>query len=51
MNFIAAMLLYPDVQKKAHAEIDTVIESGRLPDFSDRPALPYVEAVMHETMR
>lgn len=51
MNFIAIMLLHPGVQKKAQAEIDTIIGSSRLPDFSDRPSLPYVECVMYETMR
>ncbi|KAJ6466205.1 cytochrome P450 [Mycena sanguinolenta] len=39
------------VQKKAQAEIDTVIGAGRLPEFEDRPSLPFVEALYREVMR
>lgn len=45
------MLLNPEVQRRAQAEIDSIVGTGRLPDFSDRPSLPYVKAVMYETMR
>ncbi len=45
------MVLYPDVQSKARREIDTVIGQGRLPDFSDRGSLPYVDAVVREVLR
>ena len=45
------MAMYPDVQKKAQAELDAVIGSHSLPDFSDRPNLPYVEAVVKECLR
>lgn len=46
-----AMLQHPEVQKRAHAEIDAVIGTNRLPDFDDRPSLPYVEAILMETLR
>ena len=46
-----AMALYPEVQKKAQAEIDAVVGSNRLPDFEDRPLLPYVNAIVKESMR
>ena len=46
-----AMALYPDVQRKAQAEIDAVIGPNRLPDFEDRPSLPYINAVVKEVMR
>ncbi|KAG2154174.1 cytochrome P450 [Suillus bovinus] len=49
--FILAMVLNPDVQAKAQAEIDGVVGKDRLPDFSDRPALPYIDAVLRETLR
>jgi hypothetical protein len=49
--FFLAMLLYPDVQAKAQAEVDRVVGSDRLPDFSDRPNLPYIEAMVQETLR
>ena len=45
------MVLYPNVQAKAQEEIDRVVDSGRLPDFDDRPQLPYAEAVYLETLR
>ncbi|KAI0093006.1 cytochrome P450 [Irpex rosettiformis] len=49
--FIAAILLHPEVQKKAQEELDRVIGRGRLPELSDRDSLPYMQCVMHETMR
>ena len=45
------MALYPEVQKKAQAEIDTVVGRNHLPDFQDRTSLPYVNAVVKESMR
>ncbi len=44
------MCLYPEVQRKAQAELDTVLE-GRLPYFSDRQNLPYINAMIKESMR
>lgn len=49
--FVFAMMLYPDVQRKAQEEIDSVIGSTRLPLHSDRKRLPYVENVVRETFR
>jgi len=48
---ILAMVLYPDVQARAQAEIDYVIGNGRLPDFDDRASLPYVDAILRELVR
>ena len=45
------MALYPEVQKKAQAEIDAVVGQNRLPDFQDRPSLPYINAVVKESSR
>jgi hypothetical protein len=39
------------VQRKAQAEIDAVVGSDRLPKFSDRPDLPFVEAIVTEVLR
>jgi cytochrome P450 len=50
-TFVLAMVLNPSVQEKAQAELDAVVGPNRLPDFGDRDSLPYVEAVMRETMR
>ncbi|KAF5333791.1 hypothetical protein D9758_017177 [Tetrapyrgos nigripes] len=50
-QFILAMLMYPEVLKKAQDEIDRVVGNYRLPDFNDRKSLPYVEAVLSEVWR
>ena len=46
-----AMLQHPEVQKHAQAEIDAVIGTSRLPDYDDRPNLPYIEATLMEILR
>ncbi|KAK7031231.1 hypothetical protein VNI00_013647 [Paramarasmius palmivorus] len=51
LTFILAMVLHPEVQARAQAEIDAVVGPARFPDFSDRDRLPYVEALFAETMR
>ncbi|KAG2356983.1 cytochrome P450 [Suillus spraguei] len=50
-SFFLAMTLFPDVQKKAQAEIDAVIGPDRLPSFADQGSLPYVEALTKEALR
>ncbi|KAJ7482244.1 cytochrome P450 [Mycena galericulata] len=49
--FILAMTLYPDVMRTAQVELDEVVGRGRMPSFSDRPNLPYVEAIVKEVLR
>ncbi|PIL25358.1 cytochrome P450 [Ganoderma sinense ZZ0214-1] len=49
--FFLAMALYPEVQKKAQQELDAVVGTERLPDFSDRPSLPYITAIVKELLR
>ena len=46
-----AIVLYPEEQKKAQVEIDAVVGPNRLPDFHDRPSLPYINAIIKELMR
>lgn len=46
-----AMVMYPDAQKKAQQELDAVIGPDRLPEFSDRDSLPYLNAVVKEIIR
>ena len=45
------MVMYPDIQRKAQAEVDRVVGRDRLPDFSDEDSIPYVTALMKETLR
>ena len=51
-TFILAMLHYPEVQRKAQAELDRVLHHDRrLPSFEDQADLPYLTAVMKEVLR
>lgn len=45
------MMLYPEAQAKAQAEIDRVVGHDRLPMMEDRSNLPYVEALIKEVLR
>jgi len=45
------MALHPHVARKAQAELDRIIGSERLPDFSDRDNLPYISALIKELLR
>ena len=49
--FIHAMIKYPNVQKKAQAEIDQIVGQSRSPLWSDYAKLPYIAMVVKETMR
>ncbi|GKU14963.1 unnamed protein product [Fusarium langsethiae] len=49
--FILNMVLHPKIQKKAQDELDAVIRPGKLPEFSDRPSLPYIEHIVQEIYR
>jgi cytochrome P450 len=49
--FFLAMAMYPDVQRKAQSELDAVVGQDRLPDYGDHNSLPYIRAVVKETMR
>ncbi|KAH8429766.1 cytochrome P450 [Aspergillus melleus] len=49
--FFLAMALHPEVQAKAQEEIDRVLGPNKLPTFDDRERLPYIEAVVKETLR
>ncbi|KZV67277.1 cytochrome P450 [Peniophora sp. CONT] len=46
-----AILLYPDTQKRAQDELDTVVGRTRAPTFADMPRLPYVCAMVKEVVR
>ncbi|KAI0088575.1 cytochrome P450 [Irpex rosettiformis] len=50
-NFLLAMLNYPGVMRKAQAELDEVVGRGRVPTFADMDNLPYIRAIVRETLR
>jgi hypothetical protein len=45
------MMLYPEVQKRAQAELDSVIGPDRLATLDDQDNLPYITAIVKETLR
>ncbi|KAI0771958.1 cytochrome P450 [Trametes elegans] len=50
-TFFLAMSCFPEVQRKAQAEIDAVIGHDRLPTFEDKERLPYLNALVLEVLR
>ena len=50
-GLILALANNPEVQRKARAEIDSIVGLDRLPTVSDRESLPYVHAVVKEINR
>ncbi|GJJ12354.1 hypothetical protein Clacol_006595 [Clathrus columnatus] len=50
-TFVLVMALNPDIQRLAQAEIDRVIGHDRLPKMTDCEDLPYVGAIIKETLR
>jgi cytochrome P450 len=49
-SLFLGMALHPESLRKAQQELDDVCQD-RLPEFSDRPSLPYVTAVVQEVLR
>ncbi len=50
-SLFLALVIYPEVQRRAQAELDAVVGRDRLPTFDDRPRLPYIDAFCKELMR
>ncbi|KAG9126955.1 hypothetical protein FRC07_001254 [Ceratobasidium sp. 392] len=50
-TFVLLMVLHPEIQKKAQAELDALFGEGRLPELSDRDSLPYMDCVLKELLR
>ncbi|CAM1509767.1 Fc.00g001020.m01.CDS01 [Cosmosporella sp. VM-42] len=51
LTLILALAKYPQFQKKAQAEIDSVCGTERAPVFSDFANLPYINCLVKEGMR
>ncbi|OJJ42400.1 hypothetical protein ASPZODRAFT_155317 [Penicilliopsis zonata CBS 506.65] len=49
--FFLAMMVFPDVQRTAQAELDAVLGTPVLPTTADRDRLPYVNALVQECLR
>ena len=47
-SLIFCLVASPEVQVRAHKEIDEVIGSGRSPRFEDFDNLPYIDAIIKE---
>jgi len=47
---LLALLIYPEVQRKAQRELDLVL-SGRLPTLDDVQEIPYISALVKEVLR
>ncbi|KAF7789958.1 hypothetical protein EIP86_000906 [Pleurotus ostreatoroseus] len=50
-TLVYALVLHPEVQRKAQAELDRVIGTDRLPMLEDRDQLPYITAIFRESLR
>ena len=50
-SFFLAMALNPEVQRKARAELDSIVGPDRLPTHEDGPSLPYINAIVKESLR
>ncbi|KAF8643363.1 hypothetical protein AX16_009091 [Volvariella volvacea WC 439] len=50
-TIMLALMISPHVQKKAHEQLDAVLRGQRLPTLADRPFLPYIDAILLESMR
>jgi hypothetical protein len=44
--FSALIPAYPEIQAKAHAELDRVVGRNRLPTIDDEKDLPYIHAII-----
>jgi hypothetical protein len=50
-TYFMAALVHPDTQMRAQEELDRVVGRRRLPEFSDKADLPYLNAFMQECLR
>jgi len=51
LDFMMALLAFPDVLKKAQEEVDRICGTSRLPTLDDRDQMPYLEACVNEVRK
>ena len=51
ISFILAMCVFPEKMREAQEELDLVVTQDRVPNWSDEAHLPYVKALINETLR
>ncbi|KIJ96180.1 hypothetical protein K443DRAFT_293866 [Laccaria amethystina LaAM-08-1] len=51
ISFVLLMSLHPEVERRAQAELDTILGAEHLPTPSDIEHLPYLHAILKEVLR
>ncbi|EJD52049.1 cytochrome P450 [Auricularia subglabra TFB-10046 SS5] len=51
LSFVLHMTLHPEVLRRAHEEIDTIVGEQRFPVAEDRKELPYLDCIIQELHR
>ncbi|KAI1350272.1 cytochrome P450 2D18 [Xylaria sp. FL0043] len=51
LTCVQAMALHPEIQKKAHEQMDRVVDESRLPTWDDYDHLPYIAQIVKEVHR
>lgn len=50
-GFVQAMVLYPDVQRRAQEELDRICGTHRIPNMDDWDSMPYIRSCVKESLR
>ncbi|KAH6986623.1 putative cytochrome P450 oxidoreductase, partial [Ilyonectria destructans] len=51
IGFVKAMIVHPEIQARVRKEVDEIVGTNRLPEWSDRAKMPYTRRVQEETLR
>ncbi|KAF8844010.1 cytochrome P450 [Paxillus ammoniavirescens] len=51
LSFVLAMVIHPDIQRKAQRQLDDALGTERLPSFADRKRLPFIDCLVWECLR
>lgn len=50
-TFLGAMVLQPEIQRRAQIELDSVLGQDHMPTFEDRSSLPFIDCIVLEVFR